>query len=237
MHTRCPCCRQKLLVCDRERATPYLCPYCRRTFRLPPGVAVRQLLLAVDVSTSAAPYLAAMQREIVQLQASQCDDGRWQLSTFTFHREMSPFPCEQLGRPQCGELAIVPTLRDLRGRVAPGSAVLDSLYRLLATAESLPAASRELVLLTDGEDRDSQRHPEEVRRRIERAAADTTIRVLGFAGTTGDASLFRFMRRVSASRVRWSIFSTRLQDSVREILVFPPSNSDSSSRGHASCCV
>ena len=237
MQTRCPCCRQKLLLCHRERATPFLCPFCGTTFRLPPGGVVRQLLLAVDVSTSAAPYLAAMQRELVQLRASRCDDGKYQVSTYTFHHEMSPFPCEQLGRPRCGELAIVPTLRDLRGRVAAGSAVLDTLYRLLTTAESLPATSRELVLLTDGQDRDSRRHPEEVRRRIERAAADTTIRILGFAGASGDASLCRFMRRVSASRVMWSFFSTCVQDSVREILLFPKSNSEPSSRGRTSCCV
>jgi hypothetical protein len=214
----------------------YMCPYCERTFRLELAREIKQLLVAVDVSTSVAPFLADIQRELSLLRDSRCENGGYRMSTVTFHNDVCPFPCEKLGEPLSSEYAVVPTLRDLRGRLAPGSAIVDTLYRLLATAEVSEAAVRELVVMTDGKDRGSRRHPEELRRRIARASSGTSIHIQGFVGSTNGGSLFRFVRRLRAPRVMWSLHTSNPQDSVRRVLVFPQSSSESLNRGQASCC-
>jgi hypothetical protein len=149
-----------------------------------------------------------MQREMVGIRNRAAAVLGCQIRIYTFHRQLVPFPCEQLCRPQAGESIVVPTLRDLRGRVAPGSAVMDTLHQLLTETEVHPGTSHEVLLMTDGGERDSCRHPEEVRRRIQGMPGNTMVRILGFARTSRHRSAIRLMRMLAAPRVLWSFYST-----------------------------
>ncbi len=122
MQTHCPRCAMTLLVTNATHAGLYLCPYCQRTFPLPSQDIDRRVFVALDVSRSAVPFLAEMLSETRLLLQHQAETDRCAMRVFTFHRQLSPFPCERLCQPQHSDSLILPTLRDLRSRVAPGSA-------------------------------------------------------------------------------------------------------------------
>ena len=181
MYTQCPHCQNPLRLPQRSLGQPFLCPYCQRVFRLNACVAARQLFAALDVSTSAERRFAQMLDVFTGLTRASEGGPFSDISILLFHRRIMPFPCEQLGGLQPADTVIIPTLRDLHSRVGRGTAILDVLHHMLDDAERQPLASRELVILTDGEDRCSGRHPEELRYKIDRAASDTAIQLHIFA--------------------------------------------------------
>lgn len=205
MNTPCPYCGTTLRVRHWDPGQWFLCPHCRRAFRLGMGQAARQLLVALDVSTSAEPWFSQMLAVLNQLvyrtqRESFSDVGIW-----LFHRRIMPFPCEQLGGLQPLESAVMPTLQDLRSRVGRGTAILDVCHRLLDEAERSPAAARQILILTDGDDRCSRRHPEELRYKLERAAPNTSVCLHIFADAVAQGLRLRLIRSLSIPGVVWSV--------------------------------
>ena len=99
---------------------------------------------------------------------------------------------------------MIPTLGDLRAHVSGGSAILDALYRLLSQVGRSAVVPSELVILTDGQDHGSHRHPAEVRRKLEQVKSFTSIRFLVFTKDLGSKQLLRFMQRLGDLNILWS---------------------------------
>jgi hypothetical protein len=127
------------------------------------------------------------------------------VSVWLFHRQIAPFPCERLGGLQPADATMIPTLQDLRSRVGSGTAVLDALHHMLENAEQLPAVPADIVIFTDGEDRCSRRHPEELRHKIERAASDTAMCLHLFTDGMNSGPRLSLVRKLSVPRVLWSV--------------------------------
>lgn len=233
MRLRCPHCSRHVLIARSSQTELFLCPCCRHPFRVTLTVPNRTLRVAVDVSTSVVPHQVAMHRELMRLRHRSPESEPRQMLIYTFHRLLVPFPCEQLC--YCGAAMVLPTLRDLRGRVSAGSAVLDSLYELLSEAGSSPAGAEDIVLLTDGHDRGSRRHPEEVRRKIKQVGTHTRIHILVFVDADDDRLLMTLMGKLASTHVLWSFFTSRSASVAREILFFSGLNSTVHRRGRASC--
>jgi hypothetical protein len=205
MYTQCPHCANPLRASHPSAGTLFLCPYCQRVFRLDACVAARQLFAALDVSTSAERQFARMLEVLTTLLNASPGGPFSDISILLFHRRVVPFPCEQLGGLQPANSVIIPTLRDLHNRVGRGTAVLDVLHRMLEDAERQPIAARELVILTDGEDRCSRRHPEELRYKIERATRDTVVHLHIFADGVTSGPQRNLVRKLSVPSILWSV--------------------------------
>ena len=65
------------------------------------------------------------------------------------------------------------------------------------------------MILTDGEDRCSRRHPEELRYKIERAATDTTIHMHIFADEVTSGLRLNLVRKLSVPSILWSVHPDR----------------------------
>ena len=210
MYTQCPHCEQPLRLSGRTPGPRFLCPFCQRIFQLDACLAARHVLLAaLDVSTSAGRHFPQMLDVFRNLVMSSPIGPYSDVSILLFHRQIVPFPCEQLGGLQPAYATTIPTLQDLHSRVGPGTAVLDALHRMLEDAEQLPGASCDIVILTDGEDRCSRRHPEELRYRIERAATDTVICLHVFTDGMNSGPRLGLVRKLSVPRVLWSVHTDR----------------------------
>ncbi len=212
MCAHCPRCRYTLPIDPSILRSDIICPSCQTV--LPAGSiltasgigASRTLLAAIDVLTSAKPFLARMQNELVNYFTQLQQETVAQTCCFLFHRKVIPFPCEQLCYARQGERGLLPTLQDLRLHVAPGSAILDALYRLLCEAESQPSDHCDLLLLTDGCERSSQRHEEEIRQKLAELEAGSSVRILVFTDGLNNTSLINLVRRLATPRLMWSVF-------------------------------
>ncbi len=210
MYTQCPHCEQPLRLSRRIAGPRFLCPFCQRVFQFDMCLAARHVLFAaLDVSTSAERHFPQMLDVFRNLVVSSPGGPYSDVSVLLFYRQIVPFPCEQLGGLQPADATVIPTLQDLHSRVGPGTAVLDALHRMLEDAEQLPTASCDIVILTDGEDRCSRRHPEELRYKIERAASDTAICLHVFTNGMHSGPRLSLVRKLSVPRVLWSVHVDR----------------------------
>ena len=206
MCTQCPECREWLKLAGYSPGTRLLCPFCQTIFPLVVQSPLRQLLVAVDVSRSSARFFPQMKRRLARLRSELRHTGPVNVCTYLFHRRVMPFQCEQWCRPCPEGRAAVPTLGDLRVHVGGGSAILDALYRLLSQVGSSAAVPSELVILTDGQDHGSHRHPAELRRKLEQVKALTSIRFLVFTKNLGGKQLLRCMQRLANLDILWSLY-------------------------------
>ncbi len=215
MYTQCPHCEQPLRLSRRNPGPRFLCPFCQRVFQFDTSLAARHVLFAaLDVSTSAERHFPQM-LDVFRNLAMDSPSGPYSdVSVLLFHRQIVPFPCEQLGGLQPADATMIPTLQDLRSRVGSGTAVLDALHHLLEDAEQLPAVSSDIVILTDGEDRCSRRHPEELRHKIQRAASDTAICLHVFTDGMNSGPRLSLVRKLSVPRVLWSVHAQRACNNV-----------------------
>ncbi|MHB0960348.1 MAG: vWA domain-containing protein [Pirellulaceae bacterium] len=210
MYTQCPHCEQRLRLSRRNPGRRFLCPFCQRIFQLDTCLAARHVFFAaLDISTSAERHFPQMLDFLRNVAMSSPVGPYSDISILLFHRQIVPFPCEQLGGLQPADTTMIPTLQDLHSRVGSGTAVLDVLHHMLENAEQLSGASCDIVILTDGEDRCSRRHPEELRYRIERAATDTVICLHVFTDGINSGSRLSLVRKLSVPRVLWSVHGNR----------------------------
>ncbi len=210
MYTQCPHCEQPLRLSRRNSGPRFLCPFCQRIFQLDTCLAAKHVLFAaLDISTSAERHFPQMLDVFRNLVMNSPGGPYSDVSVRLFHRRIVPFPCEQLGGLQPADATMIPTLQDLHSRVGSGTAVLDALHHMLENAERLPAVSSDIVIFTDGEDRCSRRHPEELRHKIERAASDTAICLHVFTDGMNSGPRLSLVRKLSVPRVLWSVHAHR----------------------------
>jgi hypothetical protein len=87
---------------------------------------------------------------VLNTTASVGASGPFEVAVYLFNRHVLPFPNEELCVPRSLEEANIPTLAELHHRVAGGTAILDTLARLLTDAESADGKDRRVIVLTDG---------------------------------------------------------------------------------------
>ena len=143
--------------------------------------AQRQVFLAIDVSTSVKKFFGQICCEIERSLSPIRHTGEFDLTTYLFHRRVMPFPCERFRGPHGGETAVLPTTEDLKNRVGRGTAALDALFQMLVDAGHCSAPRKQVLLLTDGGEHSSHRHPFEVRRKVDVLRSETDVTLVGFS--------------------------------------------------------
>ena len=140
----------------------------------------RQIFLAVDVSTSTREFLAEMSTHVLEALTKIRHSGPIEVAVYLFNQQVMPFPNEALCVPRRFEEANMPTLRELQRSVAGGTAILDTLARLLADAEAADGNDRRIILLTDGWERSSRMSLANVRRLVRHRDRKIDISIIGF---------------------------------------------------------
>lgn len=183
MFGRCPNCGVVLRLPADDADGLVRCPDCSRLFRVrhPAARPAKQLLVALDVSTSVQPYLGVIHQHLDTSLREIRRHGPFEWALYLFNKHVVAYPSDLQCKPRPYEEAPLPTVRDLNDYVAGGTALLDALQRVIDDATRITAADRRVLLLTDGWERSSRfTDVAGLRRRIDACRNVIDVSLAGF---------------------------------------------------------